>query len=292
MTVDRLFFCDDAEAWTPDVIVRIAARGIIERVAFLCPDTVEHLLKRARPPYEPQGPQWPDLDADEARAFSSAVGSKIVWGDLSWYVADHCFSPFLMERHEHRVEQEEDLLASVDQAIIDAVLAGRLAMPEEVAQRCRAMVEQRNQRTQQSKIELANRLQARRELYVQEVTEQGEPLDTLDEASLLLRAMKRHGSKDAPHERKTQWSDELRALCAHASQMAGVANIAPDAVRNALIAAKVRSRGWSEVGFGCYEWDKLSERVDQVIVKRHGAGATHGSRSAVATFQEKYVWAV
>ena len=35
MTVDRLFFCDNAEAWTPDVIVRIAARGIIERVALV-----------------------------------------------------------------------------------------------------------------------------------------------------------------------------------------------------------------------------------------------------------------
>ncbi len=290
MTVDRLFFCDDAEAWTPDVIVRIAARGIIERVALLCPGTVDHLLKRARPPYAPRGPQWPELDVDEAREYSS-VGSKIVWGDLSWYVAAHCFSPFLMERREHPVAQEEDLLVSVDKGIIDAVLAGGLAMPEEVVQRCRAMVEQRNQRTQQSKIELANRLQARRELYVQEVTEQGEPLDTLDEEGFLGWAMERHGSEDAPHERKPQWSDELRALYAHASKVAGVANIAPDAVRNALIAAKVRSWGWSEVGFGCYEWDKLPERVDQAIGKRHGAGASHGSRSAVATFQEKYVWA-
>src|SRR5262249_23248624 len=51
------------------------------------------------------------------------------------------------------------------------------------------------------------------------------------------------------------------------------------------------SWGWSEAGFCCYEWDKLPERVDQAIVKRHGAGASHGSRSAVATFREKYVWA-
>src|SRR5262249_9420008 len=83
----------------------------------------------------------------------------------------------------------------------------------------------------------------------------------------------------------------LKALCAHASQVARVANIAPDAVRKALIAAKVHSWGWSEAGFCCYEWDKLPERVDQAIVKRHEASASHGSRSAVATFREKYVWA-
>ena len=256
MTVDRLFFCDDAEAWTPDVIVRIAARGIIERVALLCPGAVDHVLKLARPPYEPRGPQWPELDVDEAREFSS-VGGKIVWGDLSWYVAARCFTPFLMERREHRVEQEEDLLVSVDKAIIDAVLAGRLAMPEEVVQRYRAMVEQRNQRTQQSEIESDNLLQALRELYAQEVTEQDKPLETLDKEGLLRWAIERYGSENAPHERKPQWSDELRALYAHASQVAGVANMAPDAVRNALIAAKVRSWGWSEVGFCCYEWDKL-----------------------------------
>ena len=61
-------------------------------------------------------------------------------------------------------------------------------------------------------------------------------------------------------------------------------------MRNSLLAAKVRSWGWSEASFCCYEWDKLPERVDQAIVKRHGAGASHGSRSAVATFREKYVW--
>jgi hypothetical protein len=97
----------------PIPIVRIAAHGIVERVTLLCPGSVDHLLKRARPPYEPRGSHWPELDVDEARAYSS-VGSKIVWGDLSWYVADHCFSPFLMEKREYPVEQEEDLLASVD----------------------------------------------------------------------------------------------------------------------------------------------------------------------------------
>jgi hypothetical protein len=116
-------------------------------------------------------------------------------------------------------------------------------MPEEVVQRCRAMVEQRNQRTQQHEIGSGNLLQTLRELYAQERIEQGEPLDTLDNKGLLRWAMERYGSKDAPHGRKPQWSDELRALYAHASQVAGVANIEPDAVRNALVAAKVRSWG-------------------------------------------------
>ena len=96
---------------------------------------------------------------------------------------------------------------------------------------------------------------------------------TVDEEGLLYWAIEQHSSGDTSHERKHRWSDELKALCAHASQVARVANIAPDAVRNALIAAKVRSWGWSEAGFCCYEWDKLPERVDQAIVKRHGAGS-------------------
>ena len=68
-------------------------------------------------------------------------------------------------------------------------------MPEEVVQRCRAMVEQQNQRTQQSEIESANLLQDLRELYAQEITGQGEPLDTLDNEGLLRWAMERYGSK-------------------------------------------------------------------------------------------------
>jgi hypothetical protein len=158
MTVDRLFFRDDAEAWTPDAIVRIAARGIVERVALLCSGAVDHILKRARPPYEPRGPHWPELDVDEALDHSSS-GGKIVTGDLSWYVADHCFSPFDRERRSRSVEQGEELLASVDKDVLDAVLTGQLPMPAEVVQRCRGMVEQRNQRTQQSEIESDNLLQ-------------------------------------------------------------------------------------------------------------------------------------
>ena len=161
MTVDRLFFRDDAEAWTPDAIVRIAARGIVERVALLCPGAVDHLLKRARPPYEPRGLHWPELDVDEARDHSFR-GGKIVTRDLSWYVADDCFSPFHRERRARPVEQEEDLLASVDQHVLDAVVAGQLFMPAEVVQRCRGMVEQRNQRSQQYKV-----VQRRREMVEQ-----------------------------------------------------------------------------------------------------------------------------
>src|SRR5262249_29616920 len=142
-----------------------------------------------------------------------------------------------------------------------AVVAGQLFIPAEGVQRCRGMVPQRNQRSQQY------------------------------EEGILRWAPEQHGGEAAPHEHKSQWSDEVRALYAYASHVAGVANIAPDAVRNSLIAAKVRSWGWSEASFCCYEWDKLPERVDQAIVKRHGAGASHGSRSAVATFREKYIWA-
>ena len=195
MTVDRLFFHGDAEAWTPDVIVRIAARGIVERVVLLCPGAVDHILKRARPPYEPRGSHWPELDVDGARDHSFS-GGKIVWGDLSWYVAGRCFSPFHRERRKHPIEQEEDLLASVDKDVLDAVLAGRLPMPTEVVQRCRAMAEQRKQRTQQSEIESDNLSQTLRELYAQEVTEHGEPLEPLDEKGLLRWAMERHGGED------------------------------------------------------------------------------------------------
>jgi hypothetical protein len=173
----------------------------------------------------------------------------------------------------------------VDKDVLDAVLTGQLPMPAEVVQRCRGMVEQRNQRTQQSEIESDNLLQILQELYAQEVTEQGEPLKPLDEEGLLRWALEQHDGEDAPYEHKPQWSDELRALYAHASQVTGAASITPDAVRNALIAAKVRSWGWSEVGFCCYDWNKLPERVDQAIVKRYGAGAAHGSRRAVATFR-------
>lgn len=38
-------------------------------------------------------------------------------------------------------------------------------------------------------------------------------------------------------------------------------------------------------------WDKPPEVVDDAITRRHGSGASHGARSAVCRFREKYVWA-
>jgi hypothetical protein len=53
----------------------------------------------------------------------------------------------------------------------------------------------------------------------------------------------------------------------------------------------VRRWGWSEERFAHQKWDDPVRTVDHAIVKVHGHGATHGSRSTVCTFREKYVWA-
>lgn len=287
--VDRLFFADDAPSWTTSVPIRFGARGIIERAAMVYPGEFEAELVRARPPYSPRG-DWPAIHWSEVEAYSHH-GGGLVTGDLNWYVADQCFKAFSAEQPRSRPPEAR----SVDYRLTDAVDAGALEAPPEMAKRrkkARASAAQARKKRDEQRERLFAALAAlhsERTDSNPDGDRNGEP----SEDDLLDWAMTQpeFQSADADEESERpappyspQFADLLASTVASTHH-----DVSPKALRNGMIAHLVRSWGWSESRFCKYDWDNPPSVVDDAIAQRHGSGARYYTRSAVARFREKYV---
>lgn len=282
--MDELFFAPNAGAWTESIPVRIAARGVVERAALVHPGQLEGELERARPPYEPRG-GWPA--ADRAEVLEDAqFGGEIVTGDLSWYVAERCFRVF--SGTESKPGGYWD--GPIDHDLLRAMDEGRLVAPAKLAEQRSAKRATRDEESARSRADAEDMLAQLRAWHRERA---GEGATELDEHALLAWATDQPEVKVARTERRGEpaYSDEFRGLLAHVEAGTGVADPSPKAARNGMIAHLVKSWGWSREGFSHYNWDKPSEVVDDAISQRHGSGSSHGSRSAVCRFREKYVWA-
>ena len=303
LLVDRLFFAVDASAWTPSIPVRFGARGIVERAALAYPGEFDNELARARPPYSPRG-DWPPIDIAEASSHSS-VGGDVVSGDLDWYVADGCFRAFAATSATYR----DDRPLSIDHRLLGAIDHGALEAPSSLTERRRAAQEaskqERKAQQQQDRATHAELMEALRSWH-RERTGDSEA-SSLTDSELFdwaikqaeLESEERESREPANSElesegresREPAHSDEFRALVEHAAATTGLDRPTPKAIRNGMIAHLVKSWGWSTAEFSRYDWDNPPAVVDDAIAQRHGSGASHGSRSAVAQFREKYVWA-
>ena len=289
---DRLFFAPDASCPTTSVAIRVAARAIIERAALVLPGSFDIQLARARPPYTARG-GWPALDIDELRAGSPDLGTVVV-GDLSWYVADRCFREFSKPAEQRHVDSE----AQVDPSLVRALESGAIDGPQSLVE-ARQEASAREQGARGRAPSLESLLTKLAMLTTAGDDTEGEDDDQveLSEEELLKRGqelLKRGQELHAWLRHKVdkpKLSSELRALLSHAAEVGATTEPPPKLVRNAMLASLVRSWGWSRQGFRHYNWKEQPTVVDDAIAQRHGSGATHGHRSEVATFNEKYVWA-
>lgn len=103
-------------------------------------------------------------------------------------------------------------------------------------------------------------------------------------AQALARARETVDPVDDP-----RYSSEFRELLGHAASSLGMERVAIGHARNAMIAHLVRSWGWSEDRFRGDTAEGSATGVDRAIGRQYRS-ATHGSRSAVCDFCEKYVW--
>ncbi|RME25222.1 MAG: hypothetical protein D6798_09450, partial [Deltaproteobacteria bacterium] len=282
--MDSLFFSPEARAWTESIPVRVAARGVVERAALALPGEFAAELERARPPYAPRG-GWPEVDREEVLA-DGFFGGKIVTGDLSRYVAERCFRRF----SETATSGGGYWDGPIDHALLRAMDEGRLVAPPKLAEQREAALaarEEKSQRDRASREDLFAQLRA----WYEERT--GNGADELDEGGLLTWATEQPEMKEDRAERHPTpvYSEEFQQLLAHVDAELGVSDPNPRAVRNGMVAHLVKAWGWSRDGFSHHDWDKPPEVVDDAIGQRHGSSASHGSRSAVCQFREKYVWA-
>jgi len=282
--MDDLFFSPEARVWTESIPVRVAARGIVERAALALPGQFAAELERARPPYAPRG-GWPEVDREETLA-DGHFGGEIVTGDLSWYVAERCFRRF----SETATSAGGYWDGPIDHALLRAMDEGRLLAPPKLAEQQAAAIAAREEKSQQAQASREDLVAQLRAWYAERT---GNGADELDEGGLLTWATEQPEMKEARAERHPApvYSDDFQQFLAHVEAELDVSDPSPRAVRNGLVAHLVKSWGWSRDLFSHYDWDRPPEVVDDAIGQRHGSGASHGSRSAVCQFREKYVWA-
>jgi hypothetical protein len=287
---DCLFFAEHASAWTTSIPVRFGARGIVERAALVYPGEFDQELARARPPYAARG-DWPQIDTEEASQYS-ALGGHIVSGDLDWYVADGCFRVFAVSASSAHYGADDR--SQVDYQLLQAIDNGALNAPPRLAEERLKALTMAKARQEMEHAKYADFLDTLRCWY-QERTECTDP-SILSESELFEWALKqpemqRLGADCVHDDSRSAYSEEFTTLLDHAAKMIGTERPSPNPVRNGMIAHLVKSWGWSEAAFSHHDWDNSPAVVDDAIARRHGPGARHGSRSVVATFREKYVWA-
>jgi hypothetical protein len=282
--MDDLFFAPHARAWTESIPVRVAARGVVERAALAQPGDFTRELERARPPYVPRG-GWPKVDRNEF-SVDAQFGGEVVTGDLSWYVAERCFRAFSDTETTRRGYGD----SLIDHDLLRAMDEGRLVVPAKLAEQRAA---ERAVRDEQGAHERARSEALLTQLRALNREHTGGDGNDLDEHELLAWALDHLDIKEARLRKRANpaYSNEMRLLLAHVEAETGASEPSPKAARNGMIAHLVKSWGWSREGFSHFDWDKPSEVVDDAITQRHGSGASHGSRSAVCRFREKYVWA-
>ncbi len=278
LLVDDLVFSESPRIKTTDVIVLEAARVIVERAATFNPEFLSSAVQRARPPYARSSTDWPAIDLVEA-AEDAGLGGHIVTGDLAWYVADRCFKHFTKPARSSPAQGDE-----LPRTLKQALLEGKIAGPEVLVKELREEHEFFESGSDEYGPGAAAALRAFYSTYEEERAQQGTPTSREDFVLWTKAKLVNLGEPRPPGE----ISGELRALLAHAESQVGKV-VSPAAVRNGMLAAVVRTWGWSEERFCGGNWEGEPTSIDRAILKRHPS-ATHGERSRVATFREKYVW--
>ncbi len=276
--VSKLFFVDPPRVRTADVVVRVAARGIVERAALLYPESMAGLIESCRPPYQSKI-GWPLIDREEACRTLQDDG-PIISGDLSWYVANRCFRAF-----EHEESPAGSRPMRLHAGLVSAIADGQIDAPRSVRELVALEPSTGDEDEPRRDDDRASLLESIRGQYDESVRIAGQEAQQLDDAELWRWAARQ------PSERPRTHSLEFNALLESARTTTGIGSIKPLAVRNGMLAHIVRSWGWSRERFDFRKFDDPVTTVDHAILRTHGGGATHGERSAVGTFREKYVWA-
>lgn len=285
--VDGLFFTEDAAAWTPSVQVRVAARGIVERANLVFPGAVPDLVARATPPYRPRGGDWPTMDLDEARTADGHFGGKLVHYPAQPYVAERATREFFATEGSAdsytREFPDHRLLAAIDE--------GQVIAPPNLAQARKRRAGREAAKQTAARERHGALMDSVRALYRERGGEGADPA-ALSEHELLEWVLKlpEYARERKARTQRIRYSKECAALFKHAARVAGF-RVTPVGVQNGMIAHLVRSWGWSEARFSQHDWERPASVVDDAIAKRHGSGPDHGTRSRVAQFREKYIFA-
>lgn len=289
------FFGDEPTVETPDVIVKHYARAFVER-------SLATRLLAERPQFETtfgeEGELLP-IAGSVVGALGERSGVDPATRDLAWYVIPHAirpfFEPYSGEGNGRGSSQTQNARGSIGDDVLEAILRGEMPRrdTEEAREAASEILAERRSSEAEDGAEAADKL---RELLGLELggSEDGEvsELEGLEESQPIGEILSTVRGESSTDDDPDIHPAAQALLDAHAKEI-GAESISPREFAFGFVRAFVEDLGWNEDTFigdprGGADGEVLG--ADIAVTRRHSP-ATHGSRSRVASFGEKYTWA-
>jgi len=288
------FFENRGEKNHPNVVARHAARLVIERAFKIGTDLSMDIHDDATPPYFAAGPKLP-IDAEtvsENRGPGRGGGDAPLSSDLDWHVANLAIDPFFSQVSHYRPERNNRRFGRVPEQILNAVVDGRLNINAEVFGEISGEIEQRAQHPKYFSI-----TDLVREVGATEDEQDDHDVSGIGMAGRIDEDLAREFfeafESTPPGQQPPRMGVEAEAMLAeYAHELLENEPLSPKQIGNGLIVALVKKWGGNkETFYGDPRGGEAGEELGaDIAIQRQHQRATHGSRSSVATFGEKYVW--
>jgi hypothetical protein len=298
--IDR-FFVPGAPLRTNNVVVRHTARGLVER-ALACGVQLEpQRLDALRQPIVRDQELLPiDLEAvQHAEDHGGHHGAPPATYDLAWYVVPRAIDPFFSRMTRRWTGDQESsndppTLEDVSGFVLRPFVAGELRRGAEPAARKAA-----EEALEQSRIvfEVIERdREAKRErieevVALMEATVPGPDMEQTSDETTNAPNPEQAGPAMAMYE-SPELPSAAKALLVFHANACGLEALTERQLAFGYVSAYARSLGWDYKRFlGNPRGGEPGEVLgpDVAILREHHP-ASHGSRSTVMTFAEKYVW--
>jgi len=289
-----------------NAVVRHASRIVIER-AFLMEHCTEFDVGKARPPYLSDHSLL--LPFEELEKYDSWSGSKPITSDLNWYVIKKAYEGFFNPYRGTKNDYEDEDIVSwedLDSDMLEKTLLGELGeISSDDKKEIISVLENKKKKkpitTHFIKSELKKGLTPEEIISQFSIINDNQSDDTIN-GDLV------ENHNDISNEKKDGLNKESAGSISSTTLNPGKAYDYSDDAHNLLsryfndeneitphkfaVAAGigiVKSFGWNEKEFANSNTKDKKLPADHAILHTY-SGATHGSKSEVMSFAEKYVW--
>lgn len=274
------FFAPTRLLKTDNIVIRHAALGIIERLLVSSVAIDAHKLEYVKKPSIETEKLVP-VDNHAAIHSKERAGYEPVTNDLDWYVLPKAFTPFFTEKRGAIVSKEIcDSYACVSEKILRAFAKKAIRFGAPVGSYAEAKKELRKLKKVDTTNSFINHLKS---LSKEELEKLQKSLTSQDQPSLLKNKRK------AP---AVNYSPAAKSLLKAYAKKIGVKELTPYQLAIGIVVAYTASLGWSKDRFFGYPNGGQPGEIlaPDIAILRKYSQASHGARSSIATYAEKYVW--
>lgn len=289
-------FEDDKIQSINNVVIRHAGRLIVER-AFLCDFINGEQVLKSRPPYKTEKKL---LKLDEEAVKSQSETFTPVDMDLGWYVIKESYQGFFETDKEldNPFHIQNDEWENLSTELIHKFLEGTFGEIEFSIKNCLKEILEKRERKKDEKTKLLEETLEEIELSIKSNLEKisGNKEREKDEGTRAIQVIMNetiHSAEEKEfHKNNTELDPEATELLNKYASTIGIESITPHQLALGACVRYIKDLGWNEKQFygtpnGGEEGELLG--ADIAIIRKYPP-ATHGDRSRIASFAEKYVW--